>query len=239
MTGGASGIGLATAQLLANRGAEVYAFDLQSHPSGSGINFVTGDVAQPEAVQSAVRDILKKRGRIDLLILNAGIHTSGNIEETPTETIENLISVNFLGAIHFLKEVLPQMRSQRQGCIVINASDQAFVAKKENAIYGATKAALAHLAKSTALDYADFGIRVNAVCPGTIDTPFYRKAIRLSAEKKKMSVEFLHETLSKAQPLNRIGQPEEVAQVIAFLCSEASSFMTGALVPVDGGYLAV
>lgn len=238
VTGGASGIGLSTARLLASRGATVFCFDRKCLAPEPGLNFVECDVGEENTVSEKVQRIIHSHGKIDYLVANCGIHFSGNLEESPTQVIHQLFLVNFMGVVNSLKSVLPHMRLKQKGAIVLTSSDQAFVAKKNNAIYGAMKAAVAHLAKSTALDYSSDGIRANAVCPGTIDTPFYRNAIQLIAQKRGLSEEALHESLSHAQPLSRVGRPDEVAELIVFLCSEASSFMTGTLVPIDGGFLA-
>lgn len=118
------------------------------------------------------------------------------------------------------------------------ASDQSFVGKPHTAVYGATKGALAQLTRSTAIDYADSGIRVNAVCPGTVDTPLYRQAIQRYHEKTNIPLAKIEADEAHMQPLHRIGLPHEVADLVYFLSSEAAAFITGGLFPIDGGYTA-
>jgi len=130
------------------------------------------------------------------------------------------------------------MKERRKGSIVIVSSDQAIIGKPDSFAYNSSKAAIASMARTVALDYAQSGIRCNAVCPGTIDTPLYRNAVQRYALKNGLNPEQVHRDEAQAQPLGRIGTPEDVAYFIDFLMSEASSFITGALLPVDGGYTA-
>ena len=131
------------------------------------------------------------------------------------------------------------MREQRHGSIVLMGSDQSLIGKKKSAIYGATKGAIGQLTKSTALDYAEYGIRVNCVCPGAIDTPLCEGAIKnFTTKYTTESVESLLQKVQEKHPLNRLGKPEEVANVILFVCSNEASFITGSLISIDGGYVA-
>lgn len=238
ITGGASGIGAATAQLFSREGAIVYVIDKKSTPLtlSSTLYYIQADVSQVEQVQQAVAKIRERHATIDYLFCNAGIHLFANIEESSVTAIQQVLATNLLGTIYCLQHVLPYMKQQQAGSIVLMASDQAFIAKEQCAIYGASKAAIAQLAKSTALDYAAYGIRVNCVCPGTIDTPMYQRVIEQFQEKVGLSEDKIRTHVALSLPLKRVGTAEEVAQVVQFLCSDAASFMTGALVNVDGGY---
>ena len=129
------------------------------------------------------------------------------------------------------------MKKQGQGAVVLMGSDQAFIGKGQSAVYGLTKGAIGQLTKSTAIDYAPFNIRVNCVCPGTIETPLLEGAVKRYAAISGLDNESIYEGLQKAQPLGRIGQPSEIATAVAFLLSDESSFMTGTLMSVDGGYI--
>ncbi len=224
ITGGASGIGAATVALFSARGATVYILDkkkLDDVPSQS-IYYLACDVADAEDVKLAVDSIFQKTFSVDYLFCNAGIHLSANLEESSLIAMQKVFATNLWGTIHCLRQLLPRMKRQRYGSIVL--------------IYGASKAAIAQLAKSTALDYAHYGIRVNCVCPGTIDTPMYHAVLEQFKQKTGLSYAALKEQVAEKLPLKRVGKPEEVAQLVGFLCSDAASFMTGALVNIDGGY---
>jgi len=238
VTGGASGIGLASAQRFSKEGAKTYVLDIQSPKnSAPSITSLECDVSQFNSVKKAVDTVIKKEKRIDIAFANAGIHIYGNIEETSPEDFEKVLAVNLKGTFYLLKCVLPIMRKQNQGSVILMGSDQSLIGKSCSTAYGVTKGAIAQLTKSTAVDYGPFNIRVNCVCPGAIETPLYEKAVEIYATKyAKMSKQELVKGIPQKYPLRRIGKPEEVANTVAFLASDESSFMTGAIVSVDGGY---
>lgn len=238
ITGGSSGIGAATVALFSNAGAKVFVLDKKklTDVTSESIQYLKCDVANAEEIKSAINTILQKNPKIDFLFCNAGIHLFANIEESSIEDMQKVIATNLMGTVYCLQQVLPSMKQQKSGVIILMASDQAFIAKEQCAIYGASKAAIAQLAKSTALDYAQYGIRVNCVCPGTIDTPMYQTILEQFKQKTGLPLTVLQEQVAEKLPLKRVGKPGEVAQVVSFLCSDAAAFMTGALVNVDGGY---
>ncbi|MFM2360476.1 MAG: hypothetical protein RLY16_2469 [Bacteroidota bacterium] len=235
VTGGATGIGNATCHKLQKECAIVYNLDI--HPSSSNdINFIYCDVRNYSDVQNTIHQIFEKEGRIDLLFANAGVHFVGTIEETAIENFENVLAINLKGVFFTLKATLPFMKANNKGAIVVMGSDQSLIGKGNSSVYGLTKGAVGQLTKSTAIDYAAFNIRINCICPGTIDTPLLTKAIERFDAVTQLGKENIHRILEDAQPIKRIAQPEEIANVVCFLLSEESSFMTGALVAADGGY---
>ena len=210
-------------------------FNLDIVPGELG-EFRECDVSQVATVKSVIQTILSTTGRIDLLVSNAGRHLSADIEATDETTLDALFALNVKGAYAALQAVLPQMRVQHSGAIVLLASDQALIAKKNSFAYNLTKHALASMAKTTALDYARFNIRVNAVCPGTIETPLFHQAIDRYCANSGADKAAVVADEAAEQPLGRLGQPEEVAALVSFLASDNARFITGSLQLIDGGY---
>lgn len=235
VTGGSKGIGLAIIKKFIRQGYEVYNLDLTIGPAGY---FVQCDVSKTEQVVTAIETIAQQEGQIDCLVCNAGVHFSGSIEQTSEAELDRIFSINVKGAYAAIKATLPSMKAQQQGAIVIVASDQALVAKSNSFAYNLSKHALASIAKTTAIDYASFNIRANAVCPGTIETPLYHQAINNYCERSGADHAQVHLEEAALQPLGRLGQPEDVAQLVYFLASDQASFITGSLQVIDGGYTA-
>ncbi|MEN9962985.1 MAG: hypothetical protein RL582_80, partial [Bacteroidota bacterium] len=235
ITGASSGIGKATMHKLLEKDAVVYNLDLFNEDSNDEF-YINCDVSDYNSVKESVKKIYNKHGRIDLLFANAGIHKVGNIEETSINDFEKVLSVNLKGVFYVLKEILPIMKAQGKGNIVLMGSDQSIVGKGKSAVYGLTKGAIGQLTKSTAIDYAEYNIRVNCVCPGTIETPLLNNAVDGFSSMTNIDKGAIIESLKNAQPINRIAQPYEIANMVCFLLSDDSSFMTGSLCSVDGGY---
>lgn len=239
VTGGSIGIGLAVAEQQAASGATVFNLDLTDfqYPVPNA-TWIKCDVSNVTQVKQAIERALSIVGRIDRLVCNAGLFVSANLENTDEEQLDKIIAVNIKGAYAALKAVLPQMRSQQSGSIVVMGSDQSFVGKRNSFAYGLSKAAIASIAKTTALDYAQFNIRVNAVCPGTIETPLFHKAIdQYVAQSGRDKSDVIKEEAAE-QPLGMLGKPEDVAALTGFLLSDEARFITGSLHAVDGGYTA-
>jgi NAD(P)-dependent dehydrogenase (short-subunit alcohol dehydrogenase family) len=239
VTGGSLGIGLAVCEVFSSNGYKVVNLDIRDFDATPPhAEWVDCDVSVVANVARAIEQVAAKHGRIDALVCNAGMHVSATIEDTDEALLDKIFNLNVKGAYGAIKATLPVMKKHGAGAIVVMGSDQSFVGKRNSFAYGLTKSALASVAKTTALDYAPFNIRVNAVCPGTIETPLFHNAIdkyvAASGENKREVVK----EEAAAQPIGRLGQPEDVAELTYFLCSEKASFITGSLHAVDGGYTA-
>lgn len=234
VTGGSSGIGLSIVKLFLAHNYQVFNLDLCESALGE---FCPCDITNVNLVSDIISDIAK-RGTIDVLVSNAGIHFSGSIENTSELELERIFNINVKGAYAAIKAVLPTMKSQHEGAIILMASDQALIAKQNSFAYNLSKAALASMAKTTAVDYAAFNIRANAVCPGTIETPLYHQAIDNYCEKSGEDKAKVHAEEAALQPLGRLGQAQEVAELVYFLASDKAKFITGSLQVIDGGYTA-
>ena len=235
ITGASTGIGQATRKLLQSKGATVYNLDLENTDA---VNFIKCDVRIKENIRDAFALIHEEEKRIDMLFANAGVHLFATMEETTDEEFENLLAINIRGVFYTVKYVLPYMKAQGKGSILLMGSDQSSVGKASSSVYGMTKGAIAQLTKSTAIDNAKFGIRVNCIGPGTINTPLLHKAVDHFSKLTGTDKQEVYKSLDTVQPWGRIGLPEEIAATAAFLLSDESSFTTGALFPVDGGYIA-
>jgi len=232
VTGGSSGIGLAIAEYFHARDYKVFNLDISPCSVGQ---FVECSVANEEELSSVITGIGLEHD-IDVLVSNAGIHASGTIEETSTEEFDTLFDINVKGAFYATRAVLPFMRANNKGSIIYIGSDQSLIAKQHSFAYCLSKHALLAMAKTTALDYASHNIRANIVCPGTIETPLYHKAIDRYCAKSGANKNKVHAEEAALQPLGRIGQPEDVAALTYFLASDEASFITGSSHAVDGGY---
>ncbi len=234
VTGGSSGIGEAICKLFGRSGYLVLNLDIKPGQYGT---YYQCDMSKFDEVIHCVTQ-LAAQYQIDTAILNAGMHKSATIEQTSEADFDAIFALNVKGAIATAKAVIPSMKARNQGNILVISSDQALVAKKNSFAYNLTKTALASLAKTTALDYAEYGIRANAICPGTIETPLYHAAIDRYCEQTGANKDDVHRDEASLQPLNRLGQAEEVAEYALFLASDKARFITGSLQVIDGGYTA-
>ncbi|PCI59959.1 MAG: oxidoreductase [Gammaproteobacteria bacterium] len=232
VTGGSSGIGLSIVQKFISDGYQVFNLDIQTGQYGE---FMHCDLTDELSVTTTINDIAAKH-TIDVLVSNAGMHFSANIENTTMADFDKVFNLNVKGAFNAIKAVLPNMKAQNNGAIILISSDQALIAKINSFAYNLTKAALASMAKTTALDYAKFNIRANAVCPGTIETPLYHQAIESYCKKSGADKVTVHKEEAQLQPLGRLGQADEVAELVLFLASDKAKFITGSLQVIDGGY---
>ncbi len=246
VTGAGSGIGRACALALAAAGAAVVGHDLDRtgldettaavEAGGSSMAGMVGDVRERDAVAALVQKALSEFGGLDVMVANAAISTYVSFEEMSEDALDVVLDTNLRGALLCAQESIRPMRERGGGSIVFVSSVQAFVTLPGCVPYAATKAGLVAAARALAPEVGRDGIRVNAVAPGTIDTPMLHRDI--AGMNRTEAESFLHR-VEEANALGRIGTPAEVADVITFLASEASRYITGTTVVVDGGYLTV
>ena len=233
VTGAARGIGRATAEMLRSRGARVVASDLSEdvhNQAGDGVVTLTGDAASEETARETVALALSRFGRLDILVNNAGRTLNKPITETSVDDFGRIMRTNAQGNFVHAREAFGVMAENGGGSVVSVASVSSVVGFETQTAYAASKGAIAQMTRVLALEGGSRGVRANAVLPGVIDTDIMEGVVE---DGRTMLASF-----GDAHPLGRIGQPVEVAEVIAFLASPASSFMTGALVMVDGGWTA-
>lgn len=236
IVGGSTGIGWAVAKLQ-QQVYNVIVLDNQPLTDTSlGFDYYHCDVRHYDAIAAACEKIIDRYQSITHLFANAGVHLSATLEETSLEQIDHVLDINLKGTLYVLKALLPHMRQQQFGRIVLGASEQVIVGKPNSTVYGATKAAIAHIAKSVTLDYAQYNIHINAICPGTVDTPLYQKAIKSFCQKTGQNAAQVHQAEAAQQPIGRIGTPDEIAELVAFLLSDKADYMMGANIVIDGGY---
>jgi len=241
ITGSGSGIGRATALLFGMEGAHVIVNDMardkgeetagRIREAGGSAVFIQADVTNPDSVKAMVDEIISQFGRIDVLFNNAGISGVGMLHEVEPEAWDRVMNVNIRGVYIASKYVIPHMMEQRSGSIINMSSCIAEIGLARRASYAATKGAVLALTKSMQVDYAPYNIRVNALLPGTILTPFVEDYLRKSYDDPEKAFE----SLKTRQLSGDLGRPEDVAKAALFLASDESKFMMGSPLYIDGG----
>lgn len=251
VTGSTSGIGRAIAAALADAGARVVINGIEPLEEGEGVadelarshqtetRYSNADMSQPEQVLDLIDETLDTFGSLDILVNNAGIQHTAPVQEFPREKWDAILAIMLSAAFHATRRALPHMQAGGWGRIINIASAHGLVASPNKAAYVSAKHGLVGLTKVVALENADRGITCNAICPGWVETPLIRQQIEDLAGREGLSIEDAKvELVRHKQPSRRFVQPEQIGTLATYLCSEAASQITGASLPVDGGWTA-
>ena len=236
ITGGGSGIGQACAWAFYQEGANVVLFGRRedklketAQELGSRAMTVSGDMTRSEDLDRLVQETLSKFHRIDILVNNAGLFKGAPLHEISDDQYDEMMNINMKAVFQLTRRVLPVMMEQKGGNIIHISSILGIIAVPQVAVYNISKGALNQFSRSIAVEYGSYGIRSNSICPGLIETD-------MTADL--MKDEELMQEWSKGYPIGRLGKPEDVASACLFLASDESSFITGTVLPVDGGFTA-
>jgi 2-keto-3-deoxy-L-fuconate dehydrogenase len=230
VTGGASGIGAATARLLQSRGARVAVLDLSPDGAPEGCLALPCDVTDAAGVERAVGAVVAEFGGLDIVVNNAGIGAAGDVSQNDDLEWARVLDVNITGIARVSRAALPHLRRSQHAAVVNMCSAVAFVGVRQRALYGASKGAVLALTLAMAADHVGEGIRVNAVAPGTADTPWVGRLLQAAEDPEAAA-----EALRRRQPLGRLVTADEAAYAIASLASPLAGSTTGTILRVDGG----
>nr|WP_294503909.1 3-hydroxybutyrate dehydrogenase [uncultured Rhodopila sp.] len=251
VTGSTSGIGLGIARALAAAGADIVlngfgdAAEIERLRSelaaqhGVKVSYSGADVSKPAEIAAMVAEATKAHGSVDILVNNAGIQFTANVEDFPDERWDQIIAINLSGVFHGIKAAVPGMKAKGWGRIINVASAHGLVASPQKAAYVAAKHGVLGLTKVTAIELANSGITVTAICPGWVLTPLVEKQLHARMERDGKTLEQVtHELVSEKQPMVKFTTPEQVGGLALFLCSDAASTITGVPLSIDGGWTA-
>jgi 2-keto-3-deoxy-L-fuconate dehydrogenase len=243
VTGGGSGIGRSVCLRLAAAGAHVLVLDLDEQAATETVIQIQSangsasahpcNIADHDNVHQVINDILHDR-QIDILINNAGIAHVGNIENTSEADLDRLYQVNVKGVYNAMAATIPAMKARKYGVIINMASVASSVGIADRFAYSMTKGAVLTMTYSVAKDYVNDGIRCNCIAPGRVHTPFVDNFLDKNYPENR---DEMFDKLSKSQPIGRMGQADEIAGLVAYLCSDEASFITGSNFPIDGGFV--
>ena len=251
VTGSTSGIGLGVARALAAAGADIMLngfgdatqiealrADMQTSYAVK-VAYSGADIRKPDQIAGMVADAVKTLGSIDILVNNAGIQFTANVEDFPTERWDQIIAINMSGVFHGMKAAIPVMKAKGWGRIINVASAHGLVGSAQKVAYVAAKHGVLGMTKVAALELANVGVTVNAICPGWVLTPLVEKQLQDRAARDGTTVEFQsHAMVAEKQAMHKFTTPEQIGGLAVFLCSDAASTMTGVPLSIDGGWVA-
>lgn len=243
VTGAGSGIGAAIAETFARVGAHVFVADRDAVggqgtvdrilAAGGKAEFIELDVADSRRCEAVAEAVLAKAGRLDVLVNNAGVGHVGTMANTTADDLDRLHAVNTRGTFNVIKAFFPSMLARKSGAIVNIASIGGLIGVRDRLAYTITKHAIVGLTRAMALDHARDGIRINAICPGRVETPWVTARLKEYPDPKAA-----YEEMSATQPMGRMGKPEEIAAAALYLASDEAAFVTGSTLTPDGGWSA-
>jgi len=242
VTGAGSGIGAATAVIFAKEGARVVVADIEKQKGTSTVDliksnngeaiFIHVDLTTADSIRKMVESTIEIYGKLDILVNNAGIYLQADVVETSEKDWDRIMAVNLRGAFLCSKFSIPEMIKDGKSGVIVNVGSEAgIVGIKNQVAYNVSKAGIIELTKSMAVDFAPQNVRVNCVCPGTTETELLKEVLSGARDPEKARRE-----LETVRPANRLGRPEEIAYGILYLASDESSYATGAILSIDGGY---
>jgi 3-hydroxybutyrate dehydrogenase len=251
VTGSTSGIGQAIAEALAGQGANIMlngfgdATQIEklradtASKYGVKVAYSPADISKPDDIRKMIADAVAKLGRVDILVNNAGIQHVAPIEEFPDDVFENMMRIDLLSSFYTIKNVFKSMKDAKWGRIINIASAHALVASPFKSAYVTAKHGLLGMTRTIALEGAEFGVTVNAICPGYIKTPLVEKQIPDTAKARGMTEEqVIHDVILAAQPTKKFVTTDQVAGLAVFLCSDTAVSINGAALSIDGGWTA-
>ena len=251
VTGSTSGIGLGIARALAAEGADIMLNGfgdvteieaLRSQIAGAcGVKarYSGADISKPEQIARMISETIETLGAVDILVNNAGVQFTANVEDFPDERWDQIIAINLSGVFHGMKAAIPGMRAKGWGRIINIASAHGLVASPQKVAYVAAKHGVIGMTKVAAIELANVGVTVNAICPGWVLTPLVEKQLHDRAERDGKTIEQeTHDLVAEKQPMVKFTTPGQIGGLTVFLCSEAASTITGTPLSIDGGWVA-
>lgn len=251
VTGSTSGIGLGIARALAAAGADIMlngfgdAAQIEALRSemaashGVKVAYNGADISKPDQIADMVAEAAKALGPVDILVNNAGIQFTANVEDFPTERWDQIIAINMSGVFHGMKAAIPGMKAKGWGRIINIASAHGLVASAQKVAYVAAKHGVMGMTKVAAIELANSGVTVNAICPGWVLTPLVEKQLQDRATRDGTTVEYQSSAMvAEKQPMHKFTSPDQIGGLAVFLCSDAAATMTGVPLSIDGGWVA-